>query len=319
MLCKRWRMRTRRQRGAPMTVCISAIADRHNAIVSCVDTQISTTETSFDPIVGRKMSGVCGWTILSSGTTSYSEDLVDAFIALLRESPDNNPPTIRDLLEQAIRQEMPKFMAAQYLHPYGITMQEFFQNRAQFTDERWNELSRSMLDYSEQYNVALIVSGWGDRQVEFGRNGDNTGAQGYIFSASRDGVLSHSDDGFYAVGSGGSSAHSLLCYFNHEPHMSIAEAVYHVAAAKFMSERTAGVGANTVIRIARREEGEWAGYFIQPADLVQIRDVWNREGAPRMTEAAENTVVEIIRRCQGPQTVSMRHMANAIRRFNEGE
>jgi hypothetical protein len=34
--------------------------------------------------------------------------------------------------------------------------------------------------------------------------------------------------------------------------MTLAEAIYRVAAAKFMTERTDGVGPNTVLRVATR-------------------------------------------------------------------
>src|ERR1700746_4068366 len=103
-----------------MTVAIAAIADRHEAIVSCVDTRVSTDVTSFDPIVGRKICGMRGWTILSSGTTSDAESLVDAFEALLRKAQDNDPPTVKSLLEKALLEELQKYNAAKYLVPYGI-------------------------------------------------------------------------------------------------------------------------------------------------------------------------------------------------------
>ena len=127
-----------------MTVCIAAIADNHDAIVSCVDTRVSTSVTSFDPLIGGKKLGSRGWTVLSSGTFSYAESLLDAFCAHMSEAADNNFPTVKNCLETVLRTELPKFSAARYLTPYGLDMPTFLGSRPKgFTDERWNELSRS--------------------------------------------------------------------------------------------------------------------------------------------------------------------------------
>jgi len=154
-----------------VTVCIAAIADRDEAIVSCVDTRLSTSQTSIDLIVGRKMCGMRGWTMLSSGTTCYSEALVDTFQGLLQSAEDNDPPTIQRLLESALLTELMKYGAARYLAPYGIDMPTFLSSGTEkFSDERRNELNRLIADHSESYDVELIVCGWGQTQESFGRD-----------------------------------------------------------------------------------------------------------------------------------------------------
>ena len=65
--------------------------------------------------MGRKMCGARGWTILTSGTLSYATRIVDNFIRLLREAPDNDPPTVEAILETSLRTEMPRFLAERYL------------------------------------------------------------------------------------------------------------------------------------------------------------------------------------------------------------
>jgi len=99
--------------------------------------------------------------------------------------------------------------------------------------------------------------------------------------------------------------------------MTLAEALYRVAAAKFMCERTEGVGPNTGLRVATRlGEGEWRGYFIQPDEIVQIRAVWDASGAPRMTDEAEDILVKILSR-HGPQHVRHEHMVRNVNRAIE--
>ena len=246
-------------------------------------------------------------------TTCYAESLVDTFQGLLKKAPDNDPPTVQSLLEKALLTELPKFNAAKYLAPYGLEMAEFLSTRENFTDERWNELSRAILDHSDKYDVELIVAGWGETQEQFAGREQQAGA--CIFSVDKEGVTPHSDDGFYACGSGKYVAHAILSFFNCEPHMTLAEAVYYVAAAKFMSERTEGVGPNTVLRVAKRlGEGEWRGYFIQPDEIEKIREIWKSGGAPRMPRDAEDALVSIIGKHQGSQHVSIDHMVRAINR-----
>lgn len=186
-----------------------------------------------------------------------------------------------------------------------------------FSDERRNELNRLIADYSDNYDVELIVSGWGQTQESFG---PDQAPEAYIYSINRDGVLPHSDDGFYTCGIGRDTAHTVLSYFSLERHMTLAEAVYRVAAAKFMCERTDGVGPITNLRVATRrgEEGpsEWHGYFIQPAEITEIRTLWDESGAPRMTGEAENTLVRILSR-HGPLHVRPEHMVRNVNHATE--
>jgi hypothetical protein len=291
-----------------VTVCISAIADRHEAIVSCVDTRVSTAITSFDPLVGGKMSGAKGWTILSSGTFSYSELLLDTFHAEMNRASDNDPPTLQRCLEAALLAELPKFGAAKHLAPYGLDMPGFLASRSKFTDERWNELSRLISDHSDYYDVEMIVSGWGAEQEA----SPSPGA--CIFSVDRNGVLPHSNVGFYACGSGKEIAHSILSFFNQQPHMTLAETIYHVAAAKFMSERTGGVGPVTLMRVSVRTgaaKDAWKGYFIQPEELCEIHELWLKHTAPRIPPEAEDRIVAILGK-RGKLHVTHHHMLRRV-------
>src|ERR1700756_5472598 len=77
------------------SVCIAAATDDHEAIVSCVDTRVSTATTSFDPVVGRKICGFRGWTTLTSGTLSDADALIDRFQELLSQTPNNDPPVVQ--------------------------------------------------------------------------------------------------------------------------------------------------------------------------------------------------------------------------------
>jgi hypothetical protein len=144
-----------------MTVCISASADRGERTVHACDTRLSIQTTSTNPLVGRKMSGSHGWTILASGNFGLADRLLDTVYAELNGAADNDPPTVEMCLNRALRAELPRFSAARFLAPYGIDMPMFLASHDVFTQERWNELSRQILEYCEEYDVELIVSDWG--------------------------------------------------------------------------------------------------------------------------------------------------------------
>jgi hypothetical protein len=292
-----------------VTVCIAAIADDGEAVVSCVDTRVATGVTSFDPLVGHKMSGACGWTVLSSGTFSQSELLIDAFHVEMNASENHDPPIVQRCLESALRLELPKFSAAKYLTPYGLDMPTFLASRSQFTDERWNEISRLILEYSDSYDVEILVSGWGTEQEASSRRGGAC-----IFGASRDGVARYSDVGFHTCGSGGNVAHSILSSFGQEPRMKIAETIYHVAAAKFMSERSEGVGDGTLLRVGVRA-GEsaqrWKGYFIQPSELDVLRELCLTYTDPTIPPEAEDKIVAMLAQ-RGKLRVTQDYMTRRV-------
>jgi hypothetical protein len=239
----------------------------------------------------------------------YIESLVDSVYAELGAAPDNDPPSVERCLECALRSELPKFIAARYLTPYGLDMPTFLSSRPKgFTDERWNELSRLMLEYSETYDVEIIVSGWGQNQ-EISKSPEAT-----IFSVGRDGVTRHSDEGFYACGSGASAALSTLYFFSQQSHMTLPETVYHVAAAKFMSERAEGVGPRTLLRVATQSGSEgklWSGYFLQPEEMSQLYDLWSKYTAPRIPAEAEDKIVEILGK-RGKLSVTQDHFSRRV-------
>jgi hypothetical protein len=267
------------------------------------------------------MSGACGWTVLTAGTLSQIESLVDSFHAEMQQTQDHDPPSIERCLESALRVEMPKFSAAKYLTPYGIDMKTFLESAPntgsklkKFTEERWNELSRSMLDYSDQYDAELIVSGWGPTQENSSRRGGAC-----IFGVSRDGVLRHSNVGFHACGSGGTVAHSILSTFGQEPRMTLAETVYHVASAKFMAERAQGVGEGTVMRVGLRlaeSKDGWKGYFIQPNEIAQLRELCRNYVEPTIPPDAEDAIIGMLG-SRGKQHVTQGSMVRAVQRSIE--
>lgn len=294
-----------------MTICIAAIADDHESIISCVDTKVSAVSASSEPAVGMKIRGLRGWTMLSSGTTCYSERFIAEFRRLLRDAPDNEPDTVRNILEKVRASEITKFCEEKYLTPFGLKMPEFLTST---TGALPADLSRSILDYSDQYDVEIIVSGWGDKEANHVLENEKVRSIANIFSVGRDGVLTHGDDGFHTAGSGKWAAQSTLMFFNYESRLSLPQQIYFVAAAKLMAERDGHVGrVNTIMRVAHRVgSGEWSGFFVKRSHFDAIRRTWEEMGAPRMPERAEDEIVGFVKEYQGSVRTSAEYMGRHI-------
>jgi len=85
---------------------------------------------------------------------------------------------------------------------------------------------------------------------------------------------------------------STLYFHKYGPGCPLPRAIYLVATAKFMAEKTLGVGPNTVM-FAMKRTGGWIP--IMPDHLKTIRELWKDEGAPRLPKAAEGLVSELLK------------------------
>jgi hypothetical protein len=72
---------------------------------------------------------------------------------------------------------------------------------------------------------------------------------------------------------------------------ALEEVIYYVATAKFMAEKSLGVGPNTVMCVMARNGGI---AFIQPGELESIRRLWVSEGAPQLPKTAKRIVSELM-------------------------
>jgi hypothetical protein len=228
---------------------------------------------------------------LAAGTMDQTESLL---AAVREQQPDGNEPqTIYDGLESAVNSELVRLAAARYLSPYGITMQQFLsEGSTYFTDEIRSELARKIADHADNYDAELIFAGWGAKAQEH-ENGKAT-----IFGLSRDGVSRHSDASFYAIGSGATAAYSMLSYLHCRRSMTLLEIIYRVVGAKVAAERVPGVGENTLMWIATKKHGdnESMGFIVQPSEIHEIKELWEKRSAPRVDDQIEGYMVDILKK-----------------------
>jgi hypothetical protein len=84
---------------------------------------------------------------------------------------------------------------------------------------------------------------------------------------------------------------STLYFHNCRPGMDVASVIDFVATAKFMAEKTLGVGANTVMYVMKRTGGLVP---VMPDHLGEIRQLWMHEGALRIPGGAVALVNSLV-------------------------
>jgi hypothetical protein len=110
----------------------------------------------------------------------------------------------------------------------------------------------------------------------------------HIFSVSHPGKAENHDvTGFWAIGSGQYGALASLFFHSYNKKFLPPTALYHVCEAKFMAERSGGVGeASSVLVLSLDPDYVGAGLAkIKVEEFLKVdslKKVWNKEGKPRV-------------------------------------
>ena len=112
-----------------------------------------------------------------------------------------------------------------------------------------------------------------------------------------DGCAEFTRVGFAAIGSGDMQALASLAFHDWDRLWSVDKAIYQVCAAKFMAEKTNGVGDQTIV-LCLREDGKTKWIFKRHVEM--IRKLWEKEGSPRIPsdEHLKATIEPILRQQQ---------------------
>lgn len=131
-------------------------------------------------------------------------------------------------------------------------------------------------------------------QCQFLVCGFDSDRKGHIFSVTDPGVARFEDiPGFSAIGSGLYRAMSSLFYYPYSTYSSEAIAFYHVCEAKFMAESAMGVGSETLVF---RFIGNNSYKPLFDASMESIKQMWRKEGSPRLPSKAEEKMEEILKK-----------------------
>jgi hypothetical protein len=95
--------------------------------------------------------------------------------------------------------------------------------------------------------------------------------------------------GFHAIGTGASTASSILYFYGQNPQTPLPLTLYHGSAAKFMAESASDVGKHTSIIVF--QPNREAVLLLDP-DIDNLRSMWDREGKPRVPAGAPERIAK---------------------------
>jgi len=269
-----------------MTVCIAAICDRGGAIVSASDRMIAlSTFTSADSMT------VKGVRVHERWAAMFAADDIRSVDPILRDVTDQLRPLpgrtdeVLAAFREAYQAQVRRRVEDRVLSKYGVDLVTFRQKGLkEFGREVFFDLYRRI--DAETLDVTFLVHGF------------EPGGGGRIFSVEFPGVTEeYGRNGFWAIGSGQDAALSSLFFHRYNQEKTLEEAIYHCCEAKFMAEKSAGVGKETILGVLQADQ---KGTLLRDADLAPIRKRWEEEGCPRLPNGITQAVSELVKSRLGP-------------------
>ena len=272
-----------------MTVCVAAICDNNNSIVTASDMMLSYDSFSADLAV-KAMQIHPNWQALFAGNVS-------ACWPILREAKarsvtrENTVEQVKASCREAYGNQFQRYITHKVLVRYGFDLESFKENGLkQLGRDVFNSLCRQI----DQINF----------DCEFLICGFDKDKNPHIFTVSNPGIATeHSPPGFYAIGSGEFSALSTLVFHRFKSGMQLARGIYHVCEAKFMAESAVGVGSPTNALIIHNS-GDLE--LVDSRLIEEIKDAWTLEGKARVPSGIEETIKS---KLAGESPTQIRHLS----------
>ena len=252
-----------------MTVCIAAMAREY--IVSVSDTMVSGSVISSDGTFRKEEHLEGGWSIMMAGN-----DLTQAAPVIAKASEYlKGKHKLSDVVagvKRAVQERITEVATDRYLARFGLDMTTFLKSgKKQFGPITFNGLCAEIKTVNLN-ELELLIYGFEDRYKP------------HIFVVRGQGEDSNYDKiGYAVIGSGCYAADTLLTFFNQSRSKSLDESTASVCAAKFLAERSGGVGRETNIFVAQhgKQTFRYRAGFID-----QLREEWESNGIPRISPKA---------------------------------
>lgn len=265
-----------------MTLCAAAIASE-SYIVAISDTMITGSTISSDGCSVKMEPFARDWlAMLSADDITQCLPIVQLAAKYLHNRA-NTAANARAAFKRAYQQHMVQMRTDAVLSPYGMNMDGFLKSgKRRFTEKLYTSLCERM----EQIKAgcSFLIFGF-----------DGTG-RAHIFTIEEPGTdRTYDKPGFCCIGSGMYAADAMLHYFGQAVYKNLSETVFNLCAAKFMAERS-GIGKDTYLYVKQPRTVASSHRF----GLIQdIREEWDKNGAPRVPPSALARIAGADIRCIG--------------------
>jgi hypothetical protein len=254
-----------------MTVCIAAIADLGETVVAITDTMLSVEGTGLsmtaDSNIFFKGGGIHkDWYALYSGSVSLPVPIVIEARDTLPEGPLRLAQVV-SVFRKAYQKHLAQRVADEVLSP-GFDVDSFYRRGLSELGEMGFTEKRRDFEYRMQT----------DPIMDFLVYGFDPSGHAHIFTVSNPGVVTyHDNEGFWAIGSGQQVGITALMFHQYNKMFPLAWSMYHVCEAKFMAERSPGVGEESFILIMNKNKGN---YWYPVKEIAKVKEVWRQCGRP---------------------------------------
>ncbi len=258
-----------------MTTCIAAIAIDHT-LVSASDTKLSFgSRFSVEGVI--KAEPFHGeWTAMIGGDdVAQAVPVIEKATRILRGKGDDFV-TVMDGFTAAYQAHRRKMIEDELLSGFEMSIAEFKKTARQRLDPNVHaDLSFQIKNYDLE--CAFLVFGYDKKRVP------------HLFEVRNPGKATvHDKPGFWAIGSGASSALNLLAFLGQAREASsMADTIYNVLAAKFYSESASDVGKETFFFV--KKYGTYA-FGAQGKLRRGMREIWEKDGKPKIPASIEQFV-----------------------------
>jgi len=296
--------------GFKVSVCIAVLCNSYKTIVSVSDYKVGFGDFSADNLAQKRHQIWAGSQVLFAGNDvehampileranhileTQTEDLL---LKLKRERESKGPEGILDghhelpsyidvvdAIDKAYGERLQSEITKKVLRKRGFDVNTFRETGKQKCTP---SAYLALLSRIDQIKISLkfIVLG-------FTENGE-----GHIYSV--DGESSpkcYDSIGMWAIGSGAHAALSSLAFHVNRVSLnvysSIEKATYFAMAAKFMAESSSEVGTGATDVYINQKEGKVL--HVSTSSIAIIRDLWERQGAPRVPENLDKVMKDHI-------------------------
>jgi hypothetical protein len=253
-----------------MTVCIAAIT-RERLIATTSDTMVSTYLSSTDGSTVKVETIHKDWSAMMA-----ADDMTQCVLIIQRAEKyfrgrANTLQNVRASFKKAYQQHLGERAADIVLGRFSMDMDAFTKSgKRRFTEAQFNTLCAEIR--AVKLGCQFLVHGFDEAQ------------QPHIFIVDDPGADSVYDKpGFCSIGSGLYAATGLLYHLGQTVDCDVSQTVFNVLAAKFMAEKSAGIGKETYLFVKKYR----CNMFSAASWLIPTtREMWEKSGQPKVPNGA---------------------------------